>query len=233
MKRILPGLYTFGGLLAGRVYLIEDTDGLTLIDAGLPIAGARILGQLREGGYRPADLKRILITHAHPDHVGGLPAIKQASGAEVIASKIEKPVIQGDVPVPRKDPAELSPIARLLVQPGVKISGTAVDRTVEDGEVLAEVMGGLQALLTPGHTPGHLAFWQPDRRILFVGDVIFCIVRLTLPLAIATVDMAENIRSIQRLAGLSPEVACFGHGSPMLENTAERIRAFSNKVAAA
>lgn len=98
MKQILPKLHHFTGLLVGRVYCIEDADGLTLVDAGLGLAAARVLEQLRVWGKNPGDVKRILVTHAHSDHVGGLPALHRATGAQVICSAIEKPQTEGTAP---------------------------------------------------------------------------------------------------------------------------------------
>jgi glyoxylase-like metal-dependent hydrolase (beta-lactamase superfamily II) len=224
MQHIVPGLHSFTGLVVGRVYLIEDPDGLTLIDSSLPPAADRIIHQLGAMGRKPGDVKRILITHAHPDHVGGLPKLKQATGAQVIASELEKPVIEGKMPVPRR-PSGLRP-------PSTTIKPTPVDRVVKDGDVLSEVMAGLQVVFTPGHAPGHIAFWQPQQRILFCGDVIFHVAGLRLPFAMLTVDMAENKRSIRRLAGLEASIVCFGHGEPVTQNTAQAIRVFAQKVGA-
>lgn len=224
MKPIIPGVSCFTGLLAGRVYVIEDSDGLTLIDTGIMLAAARILKQLRAAGFQPGDVKRILITHAHPDHAGGLPKLKAETGAEVMASALEKPVLLGEVPILRPE--------KRLRPPAVRLKPAPVDRVLEDGEMILEVMGGLQALHTPGHAPGHLAFWNPGRRILFCGDVIFNMTGMGLPWAIFTVDMAENKRSIRRLASLEPEVVCFGHGNPLMHNTAVVLRAFAEKVGA-
>jgi glyoxylase-like metal-dependent hydrolase (beta-lactamase superfamily II) len=222
VKTILPGLSYFTGLTVGRVYCLEDADGLTIIDASLPPAGDKILKQLQAIGRQPADIKRILITHAHPDHVGGLPRLKEATGAQVMASAQEKPVIEGKVPVPRA-PGPLRP-------PSTTYKGTPVDRVLAEGDILPEVMGGLQVLFTPGHAPGHLAFWQPQKRILFCGDVIFHMRNLRLPYSFLTVDVEENKRSVQRLAGLDAAVVCFGHGEPFVENTAQAIRDFARKI---
>ena len=70
MIQVVDGVYTFTGLMAGRVYLLTEGDGLTLIDASIPSAGDKILAQLAKAGHKPTDVKRVLITHAHPDHVG-------------------------------------------------------------------------------------------------------------------------------------------------------------------
>ncbi|MCI0729670.1 MAG: MBL fold metallo-hydrolase, partial [Chloroflexi bacterium] len=164
MKQIVPGVHTFTGLMVGRVYLLEGEDGLSLVDASLPNAAGKILKQLAAAGHQPGDVKRIFITHAHPDHVGALPALKAATGAAVIATEQEKPVIEGQVPVPRR-PSGLRP-------PNMTVKPTTVDRVVAGGEMFSEVLGGLQVVFTPGHAPGHLSLWQPERRILFCGDVI-------------------------------------------------------------
>lgn len=165
MKEVVQGVYTFEGLMVGRVYLLEGGDGLTLIDASIGSAGNKILAQLRGAGHQPEDVKQILITHAHPDHVGSLKQLKEATRAMVVSSELEKPVIQGEMAVPRA-PGGLRPPKTVYEQ-------VEVDRVVEDGEVLEGVLGGLTAVFTPGHAPGHFSFWQPERRIIFTGDVIF------------------------------------------------------------
>lgn len=229
MKQIIPGLYTFSGLLVGRVYLIEDPDGLTIIDASLASATPKILRQLASMGRKPSEVKRILITHAHPDHVGGLPALKQATGAEVICSVGERPFVEGAAEIPRAAEDSLSPLARRMLPPPTTMPGTPVARTLEDGAWLPEVMGGLQAIATPGHAPGHMAYWQPQKRIVFCGDVIMRLPRLRLPFAAFTVDMAENKRSIQKIVQLRPDIVCFGHGKPVMQRATEVLQAFAQK----
>ena len=220
MKQIIPDLYTFTGLVMGRVYLIEGTDGVTLIDAGLSLATPKILKQLAAHGRQATDVKRILITHAHPDHIGGLPTLQQATGAEVIASAEEKPIIEGRE-------SRINPLGSATT-----FAGTPVHRVVADGDMLPEVMAGLQVVFTPGHAKGHLAFWQPQKRVVFCGDTIFRLPHLRLPFTLLTPDMPENIRSIRRIADLEPAIVCFGHGKPLMTNTAVAIHAFAEKVGA-
>jgi glyoxylase-like metal-dependent hydrolase (beta-lactamase superfamily II) len=231
MRRIIPGLYSFTGLVLGRVYAIEDPDGLSLIDTSILHAPYQIVRQLRAAGRSPGDVKRILITHAHPDHIGGLWRLHQMSGAEVIASRVEQPVIEGTQPIVRRPAETFTRAGRLVRPPLVVLRGTRVGRPVEDGEVLPDVMGGLQVIATPGHTPGHISFYHPRLRVLFSGDVIAASLGLRLPSPTWTVDMDENRRSVQRIAELDVRLVCFGHGNPLGRDAAQVIRDFARKVA--
>jgi glyoxylase-like metal-dependent hydrolase (beta-lactamase superfamily II) len=227
MKLIAPNLYSFEGLLVGRVYLIEDSDGLTIIDGGLAQTTNRINSQIEASGHKLTDIKHILLTHAHPDHVGALAELKAHSGAPIITSALEKPVAEGKIPVPTPKPSTLSGIWRLMRSPKTVFKGITVDQTVAEGDVIP-ALGGLQVVAVPGHAPGQIAFWQPQRKILIMGDTMMHIFGgLRLPFAVATVDMAEAKRSIKKVAQLDVEIACFGHGNPITENTATQIRLFA------
>jgi glyoxylase-like metal-dependent hydrolase (beta-lactamase superfamily II) len=230
MHRIIPGVYSVRGLPLGRVYVIEDPDGLTVIDTSLVLAPYQLGRQLAALGRSIGDIRRILITHAHPDHIGGLRALKALTGAEVVASEVEQPVIEGKMPIPRKPLKGLSRRDRLLRPPRITLRGTPVDRPVRHGEVLSDVLGGLQVIATPGHTPGHVSFWQPALGIVFCGDVIAAARGMRLPSHDWTVDMAENRRSVRKLADLNARIVCFGHGAPLTHNTARLIADFARKV---
>lgn len=220
MQEVVGGVYTFSGLLAGRVYLLVEGDGLTIIDAGLPFAAARIERQLKQAGYDPADVQRILVTHAHTDHVGGLENLVRITGAEVIAHEIEKPYIEGRADILRPGGATQKPSWAV-----------PVDRTVADGEIIEEIEGGLQVLHTPGHAPGHAAYLWPRREVLFCGDVMMNVAgRLMVPFPAFTPDMDENKRSILKLAELNAHVICPGHGWPMTKNPARDVRRFARRL---
>ena len=232
MKEVIPNVYTFVGLIVGRAYLVKDPDGLTVIDSGLPLAADKIVEQIEAASYKAQDVRHILVTHAHPDHVGGLPRLKESTGARVIASRTERPVIEGEAPL--QLPARLSSLVQKVRPSGMMLEGTPVDRGVDDGETLPEVMGGLRAISTPGHSPGHLSFWQPERRLVFCGDVMVRrFGRLRLPFAAVTVDEDENKRSVQKLAGLNAATMCFGHGNPLTRNTVQIVRDFARQVGTA
>lgn len=136
-------------------------------------------------------------------------------------------VIEGKLPVPRVPLEKLrGPIK--FRPPNVTFKPTPVDVPLQGGETLP-VLGGLQAVLTPGHAPGHLAFWQPEKRLLFCGDVLFNAPKLRLPPPFLTVDMEQDKRSARTLIDLEPESVCFGHGQP-LYRAAPVLQAFGRTI---
>jgi glyoxylase-like metal-dependent hydrolase (beta-lactamase superfamily II) len=227
MQQISPNFYTFTGLFAGRVYAIADEATVTLIDTGMAFATSRLLAQLQKAGYRPEQITRIFITHAHPDHVGGLHALHAASGATLICSTIEKPVLEGKTPVVMPDPAQRSFFDKLINPRPQTLQPITVDQTLNEGDVLESAIGDWQALAAPGHTPGQMALWHPERKILIAADAIMNFPKLRLPFSAFTQNMAVARTTAKRLAALEPAILCCGHGHPITNNTVAKVRAFA------
>ena len=92
-EKVTNGIYRIIGSRS-NIYLLEGED-LILIDTGMPNDGDKVLKTLKELGYQNEDLKYILITHAHLDHVGSLAFLKKETGAKIIADIKEKDFIEG------------------------------------------------------------------------------------------------------------------------------------------
>ncbi len=230
MKQILNGLWTFETLQLGRVYAIQDEDGLTLIDAGIGSSALKIVKELKTINREPTDIKRIIITHAHIDHIGGLPKLKELTGAQVLCGYREKPYVEGSLYAPVAPKKDLKGLLKLVPFKPIKVVGTPVDVMLRSWETLPMVMGGLQVIDTPGHSPGAISLWQSHWRLLFCGDVVTNKPKFGLPSAPFTVDMRDNIRSLQRLTELEPSLICFGHGPPLLTDATPQLRSLYRAV---
>ena len=92
------------------------------------------------------------------------------------------------------------------------------------------MLGGVRIIHTPGHTPGSISLHIPQERLLIVGDVIANRGKLSLPPKTFTVDMAQNIQSMKKIADLEFDIACFGHGAPLTRNARPTILSLANTL---
>ena len=206
--QIVDRVYRVPGVMANS-YLAVDDDGLTLIDAGVARSETRILRFLSGLGYAAGDLKRILITHADRDHVGGLAALKAASGAAVYASPVEAEAIAAGRLSREFALKGVRKALLALVQRFFTAAPATVDVLVADGQALP-VLGGLQVLATPGHTPGHVSFFAPAAGVLFCGDSVRVVGRTLSPPRGASVW--DEAMAVASLAVPTTAPACAGGG---------------------
>lgn len=218
----------------GRVYVIEAADGLTLVDTSVPGSLPQIGKELQCIGHQLSDSKRILITHAHPDHFGSLAALKEVTGAGIYAhARHESAVIRGEkkpVLPPRSHRNWTSPFQAWLLRTSFPAC-SQVDCELKEGDRLDEVLPGLEVIDEPGHSPGQCRFWQAEQRLLFGGDVMMNLLfGLSLPVSFGTADMDEAKRSIRKVAEMHVATLCLGHGKPLVGTAASAIRAFASKL---
>ncbi|MFJ3727665.1 MBL fold metallo-hydrolase [Streptomyces sp. NPDC090045] len=205
----------------GQAYLWQDGEALTLIDAGHAGSADGIEQAIRSLGRTPERLERIVLTHCHGDHFGAAGELAARWGPRVLAHRLDAPVIRGEVPVP--EPVLLDwevPLYAHALTAVPEAPPTPVDRELEDGDALG-FGDGAYVVHAPGHTDGSIGIHLPDHGVLFAGDCIAAVGPLML--GVFNVDRGRAIDSFHRLAGLSPSVACFGHGDPLTEDTAAAL----------
>lgn len=220
--RIFPDIHQVDGVTC-NVYLIEEPDGLTVIDAGMPGAASRILAAITALGHEPRALRRILLTHQHVDHIGGLAALVAASGAETWAHPRDTPAIEGQGP--REAPrGPLGLVFRAALFP--RLRPAAISHAAVEGDTLPVLRGegGLRVIDTPGHTMGHISFYLPARKLLFAGDAVReSGGRITPPPAMVSFDMPLALRSARKLAALEVEACLPGHGAAIASGAGARF----------
>jgi glyoxylase-like metal-dependent hydrolase (beta-lactamase superfamily II) len=209
---ILPNVHLIPNSIANP-YLLIDSDGLTLIDAGMPGSQKKILRYMDGLGFKARDLKRILITHADFDHVGGLAALKTASGARIFASPAEaQAMAEGHASRPLKPRSRIVKLLFDLSARMFKPTPVQVDELLSDGQVFP-VQGGLHVIETAGHTPGHISFFAPTQGILFCGDSIVSEESgLRGSRGANNWDQAKADESVRKQAALGVIIVCSGHG---------------------
>ncbi|MDV5144088.1 MBL fold metallo-hydrolase [Streptomyces sp. SBC-4] len=206
----------------GQAYLWRDEEELTLVDAGWAGSADATTEAIRAAGLDPDRLRRIVLTHCHRDHVGAAQELADRHGAEILAHRLDAPVVRGEAPVPEPD---LLDWELPLYEHGLTVPvapPTRVDRELEDGEELGFGDGAV-VVHTPGHTPGSLAVHLPRHGVLFTGDTVASVPDVMF--GVFHVDRALAMESMRRLAKLAPSVLCCGHGAPVTSDTAARLAA--------
>ena len=227
---IVPGLFHLP-FPVGHAYLWNDDGELTLIDTGIAGSGPAVAAAIRGLGLDPAGLRRVVLTHCHPDHTGAAAEIggwntgagPGGAGVSVLAHRADAPVIRGEVPL--SPPVLLDwerPIAAGL--PALPPTPPArVDRELDDGDVL-DFGGGARIVAVPGHTDGSIAVHLPQHGVLLTGDAVANVGGHTM-LGVFNTDRERAIASFHRLSGLDDvDTACFGHGEPVVGGAADVLR---------
>ncbi|WP_036720456.1 MBL fold metallo-hydrolase [Paenibacillus harenae] len=209
-------------------YLVEEKDDLTLVDAALPNNAKAILQAAEQIG-KP--ITRIVLTHAHGDHIGALDSLKQQHpSVQVFISGRDARLLNGDRSL---DAGESDSPIRGGV-PKENAIRTKPDVLLQDGDRI----GSLLAVAAPGHTPGSMAFLDTRNDSLIAGDAfqtragiaVSGQTKLLFPFpAMATWDKETSLKTALRLRDLKPTLLAVGHGNLMQQP----LRAIERAIAAA
>lgn len=226
MRELGPGIQSLGGRKGGRVraFLLEAGGELTLVDTLFEGDGRGVLEAIRGLGKSSRDLKRIVLTHAHRSHLGGLAALKRATGATVLGHEWEADIVAGERPAQPVGLRPTRPFRTYPFQVGIFLNRPKHEPCpVDEGLVEGDQVGPLQVLHVPGHSPGHLAFYWPERGLLLSGDAVATWPRFEGGWPAFTLNPEQHVESLRRLAALEAPIVGVGHGDAITADAPARL----------
>jgi glyoxylase-like metal-dependent hydrolase (beta-lactamase superfamily II) len=231
--KIAPGLHRVGKDSIVNSYLVDDGGQVTIADAAVPGLYNDLPRELTAMGRTVADVKALVLTHGHTDHIGFAERLRTTHGTPIWVHELDAALARSEVPNPAKwrGPIRFAPLLGFLWwtmrHGGLRLPKIKVVSTYGDGGTL-DVPGSPRVILVPGHTPGSAALHFATHRALLVGDALATYAvtsgRHGPQLAPFTADYDQAMASLDRLADLDADLLLPGHGNEWKGAPAEAVR---------
>lgn len=232
--QLAPSLHRLGGSTLVNSYLVADSTGVTIIDAGLPGYWSQLPGELARMGRSIDDVRGVVLTHGDTDHVGFAERLRTERGVAVYVHAADGARARGDVKKPSTGWGKVK-IGALFGflwyagrNGGLRVPPVAEVVPVDDGATL-DLPGSPRVIHIPGHTPGSAAIHVPSVDALFVGDALTTRNVLTGEsgprIAPFTLDPDASRASWAKLDGIGARWLLVGHGDPWEGGVPEALRA--------
>ncbi len=235
VERVRPGLWSIpvpipsSSLRYVFVYVFETDAGPYIVDTGWNTddAFAALSAGLTQLGSSIGAVQGVLVTHIHPDHYGLAGRVREASGAWIALHPADAALIQDRYEEPTELLGRVGAMLRRMGAPPAELAGLQAasmpvrglvdavqpDVLVEDGE-RPDVPGwDLAAIWTPGHSPGHLCFWEPANRLMLAGDHVLPRITPNIPFhpQAGNDPLGDFLRSLHKLEGYGPDEVLPAH----------------------
>jgi glyoxylase-like metal-dependent hydrolase (beta-lactamase superfamily II) len=220
-------LPTLGSFINSYAFINSDSS-VTLVDCGLEGSYKKLIKDLARIGKHPKDVKNIILTHAHDDHVGGAAKMIQECDVKNVLMHEEDSHLPPTGKTPSRDDSRISgKIMKLIPDKGYE--PFAITKKLKDGEII-DTAGGLKVIHTPGHTDGHISLLHLESETLITGDSIFNMTsRMTWALSGFCVNYKQSQNTARKFLDLDFKNACFTHGPEIRESGKSRIKQFLSK----
>jgi glyoxylase-like metal-dependent hydrolase (beta-lactamase superfamily II) len=230
---ITPGIRRIGRGSMVNAYLLEEGGEVTIVDAGLGGLWGELPGELSAMGRTLADVRAIVLTHGHSDHIGFAERARRERRLPVWVHELDAALARGEVDNPAKGGGPVKPAALVgflwwtLRRGGLRTRHLGEVSSYGDGATL-DVPGAPRVVLVPGHTPGSAALHVPALDTLFAGDAL-CTYAVTTgrrgpAIAPFSADVQGARESLARLEGLGARWVLPGHGDAWGGGIDEAVR---------
>ncbi|MBI2830930.1 MAG: MBL fold metallo-hydrolase [Chloroflexi bacterium] len=238
MTEIIPGIYMIrlilpdSGVGSINVFLVKGADGYLMVDTGWNMDKVfdSFKAQLTELKIDIKDIKQLVVTHIHPDHMGLAGTLQQLVGAKLAVHYLESALIYSRY---KNMDNLLANVRRLLHTHGVpeervselQMASTAAakyvasarpDIALYDGNTISTGLFNIEVIWTPGHSPGHICLYEPEKKILFSGDHILPVITPNVGLHPESSfnPLGDYINALKRVKQLGVSLALPAHGDP-------------------
>ena len=220
---VFPGIHEINTRVS-NCYLVVGDD-IMLIDTGMPGNSSKIIDYLQNTLKRyPQDIKTITITHHHFDHVGSLDKIKKITGARVAIHHADANYLSGNKN--QTGPVFMRAMANIM-KLIYRTEAVKADTLLEDGDQIDDY----QVILTPGHTPGSICLYNPQNKVIFVGDNLrYSKGKINGPSPRLLPEPEKFKESIKKLADLDIEVILSGHSPPVTSTAALKLEEYLKNI---
>jgi len=205
-----------------NVYIIVNGKEITVIDTGTPGNAQKTVEYIQKLGHQPSDVKTIILTHFHMDHMGSAKELKDLTNAKVAAHTEDADYISGKKPSPKP-----KNILFRAVSSFSKPAPVQIDVTLKEGDKIAN----LSVIHTPGHTPGSIMLLDEERKVLFTGDTLrYDGKKVSSASEQFSTDPNQMRESIAKASKLNFDIMLPGHGETLKPNASEEIKKFNETL---
>lgn len=195
-----------------------------MVDAGPPGKFREYVGEIKAGGFDPKSIRKIVITHYHPDHLGNASGYFKLGIEQILIHAEDSDVLTGARPVPRGKGTVGAALSFVFDRYLFRFEPVADVKTLREDESV-DSAGRWKVLRTAGHTPGSCSLYNEAEKVLICGDALNTRMnRLTGPSPLFTADTRRAWESVRKLAALEIETLACGHGHPIPSGADRRLR---------
>jgi hydroxyacylglutathione hydrolase len=219
---VVKGIYQFSGV--SNCYLVFNKE-IFLVDTGMPGRSNEIIKFLTNDIKRsPEDVKTIVITHHHFDHTGSLDKLKSITGAKIAVHSADADYLSEEKSQPGS--AFMIPLV-ILMKFIYRLKPVKADIILKNGDII----GDYEVIHTPGHTPGSICLYNPNNKVIFVGDNLnYSKGKIMGPSSRLLPEPEQYKKSMKKLGDLDIEVILPGHGPAVTSDANKKLKEFIDQI---